>query len=330
MWKVRNHRNDTELRRFEEAVIHPLWTLLRLAYTTGRSIDQLTSDAEPTLIAALSLRRKGATLCQILDLLVRETTNDVDLWVQAYESQAQAIRAGRAPVLLVTPPRLSDVFSKYLYEEGLTDPAIWDGIRGNTFTRKEFYENFQLDNPVVPACPYCDLDSINAVSNCNIEHFLPRSKFPFLSLNALNMFPSCHGCNGFWEGKGTHYSVEIPSLLNNQYGDDVAFNFDPTKARISLSSMSGNTHTLQFIDLMQLERRYGCSHVYAAVCRAGSVLFDTFTQNEFDPAEAQAYVSTVRAGAPMQFAICAYVYDMVTYLGSGTTAGAGRGHGEPG
>lgn len=50
-------------------------------------------------------------------------------------------------------------------------------------------------------CPYCD----NYLQNTELDHFLPKDEFPFLSCHPDNLIPSCHDSNS-----GSHKGTTVP------------------------------------------------------------------------------------------------------------------------
>jgi hypothetical protein len=58
-------------------------------------------------------------------------------------------------------------------------------------------------------CPYCD----NFLQTPELDHFLPKDEFPFLSCHPDNLIPSCHDSNSF-SHKGT--TVPLDWLLADQ------------------------------------------------------------------------------------------------------------------
>lgn len=56
--------------------------------------------------------------------------------------------------------------------------------------RREVYDRLRNRAPhgKCPFCGYCDVDQL--------DHFLPKSKYPLLSVLPLNLVPSCPYCNG--------------------------------------------------------------------------------------------------------------------------------------
>lgn len=68
--------------------------------------------------------------------------------------------------------------------------GIYDG--GETFDKRAFINNSGLQ-----ICPYCGMEYIKPTnrSKKQIDHFLPKRKYPFLSLCYYNLIPSCDICN---------------------------------------------------------------------------------------------------------------------------------------
>jgi len=66
--------------------------------------------------------------------------------------------------------------------------------------KKQFIEGLKIRT-----CPYCNRNYIFVVKKENngkvvkpeIDHFYPKSKYPFLAVSFYNLIPSCGMCNGF-------------------------------------------------------------------------------------------------------------------------------------
>ncbi|MCE5280357.1 MAG: hypothetical protein ABFD92_07945 [Planctomycetaceae bacterium] len=97
-----------------------------------------------------------------------------------------------------------------------TDAAFWEGAHARRAMKNlllDFYEPWLrqdlgypdsvcqgnghltrqafLREPVFSICPYCD----NQLQSTELDHFLPKSAFPFLSVHPDNLIPSCHDSN---------------------------------------------------------------------------------------------------------------------------------------
>lgn len=59
------------------------------------------------------------------------------------------------------------------------------------FNRKSLVDRFDNENPCVCVCPYCD----GSRDGAQVDHFYPKSDYPALSCQPLNLVPICSSCN---------------------------------------------------------------------------------------------------------------------------------------
>ena len=74
----------------------------------------------------------------------------------------------------VTKKELNDVYSSHMVNGAKPARAIYDSLRQTPFGR----------------CPFCDLGQVST-----LDHYLPKTKYPQLSVLPLNLVPSCMDCN---------------------------------------------------------------------------------------------------------------------------------------
>ncbi len=79
----------------------------------------------------------------------------------------------------------------------LRNVFIKHGYDNPIFSKWNFIKNSGIDT-----CPYCNRNYIYYLSRTSeikpqIDHFFPKSKYPFLALSYYNLVPSCQTCNGF-------------------------------------------------------------------------------------------------------------------------------------
>lgn len=132
--------------------------------------------------------------------------------------------------------------------------------------------NFKKENSI-EICPYCDIDTTISISNNEVEHFLPKSKFPFLSMNAYNLIPSCHACNKKSEGKGDSVYMPIYSPYNIQIGDKLKFENNIVKSNIELKT--DDILIENYLKLLNLKLRYCTKRVYDRVEEKAESIYDT-------------------------------------------------------
>lgn len=64
----------------------------------------------------------------------------------------------------------------------------------------------------VSVCPYCNRNYIHTIetesgkTRAELDHYYPKSRFPFLALSIYNLVPSCHICNSSFKGSIDFYS----------------------------------------------------------------------------------------------------------------------------
>ncbi|UZD22300.1 hypothetical protein [Algoriphagus halophytocola] len=110
-------------------------------------------------------------------------------------------------------PRLS-VLLKAFYERlyGASSPfnlAVFGKLKE---LKKSHYQDFIEANfdGHEGICPFCGLNTIKGNDHSKLEaydHFIPKGKYPFNSINFKNLAPMCHECN-------SSYKLEVNPLMN--------------------------------------------------------------------------------------------------------------------
>ncbi|QDV85388.1 hypothetical protein [Planctomycetes bacterium TBK1r] len=120
-------------------------------------------------------------------------------------------------------------------------PAAMLGAVG-TVTRLEYLKDAR---PIL--CPYCD----TKLQSTEVDHFLPKSAFPFLSVHPDNFVPSCHDSNEASEHKGDDPPLDwdAPNQADNYFHprlrparsagiDHFSLSFRDTTKRLRLTLMA--------------------------------------------------------------------------------------------
>ena len=84
------------------------------------------------------------------------------------------------------------------------------------FDRKAFLKIFWCANETLGVCPACDSpkpDMHEQYIRCDIDHFLPKSLYPFLSMHAANLVPLCINCNRNFKGGTDPLDHSLPGPL---------------------------------------------------------------------------------------------------------------------
>lgn len=92
-------------------------------------------------------------------------------------------------------------------------------------------------------CPYCNMTARFAKE---LDHYLPKSVFPSLSVSPVNLVPICSDCNNL---KKDHYSVNRNEMIIHPYFDDFATrSFDFIKCTIIEKKPIGFIFSIEKLD----------------------------------------------------------------------------------
>jgi len=130
-------------------------------------------------------------------------------------------------------------FFKNTYPDSIDEKSELNKILRNIFVKE--YDNWcsrttygayifvqEID---LKTCPYCNRNYTFTVVNKNgkmrpqIDHFYPKSKYPFFAMSFYNLIPSCPSCNHTKKEK-------FDSELINPYSaksEDISFTYTPNK-----------------------------------------------------------------------------------------------------
>lgn len=95
--------------------------------------------------------------------------------------------------------------------------------------------NWWYDILHIPICPYCNINPIYKYGKSqknedlimmDIEHFMPKSRFPLFSMSFYNLVPSCFNCNLRLKRLHTLPSTHIHPYLDS-FHQEAKFTFDP-------------------------------------------------------------------------------------------------------
>lgn len=164
------------------------------------------------------------------------------------------ILAQRNPEL-IDFKQYKDIFED-LYEKKLS---------GNENLKKQFFNLFENIN----VCPYCNRNFVNPIYKKNslggdnknqspdIEHFFPKSIYPFLSLSISNLLPSCTFCNKIKSDVDTfkHNCLSPYEIKNSDFRFDFTLKSERLKG-VKLVSKTGYKNS----EILHLEPLYNEVH----------------------------------------------------------------------
>lgn len=101
-----------------------------------------------------------------------------------------------------------------------------------------------IDSHSIDVCPFCNRNWIFSGKNATAEldHFYPKSKYPFLACSYFNLIPVCHTCNHL---KGDTIFSYNPLLERNTADFDFLYIPDNDKGQIK-EYMSDSSYEIQF------------------------------------------------------------------------------------
>lgn len=180
-------------------------------------------------------------------------------------------------VLITNYPRLQEEINNIL------------APNGNTISAKEFEKNFKklqrinvsMDNfrqfdifdddwsdysfimeSGIRVCPYCNRQYITPVYSDNgkmradIDHFLPKSKYPYFSMSLYNLIPVCKSCNQSLKGNKEFGFYSINPYEEN-LNDYFKFKADTIKNEIEIEIVKDKSGSIRdHIDTFKLETLY--------------------------------------------------------------------------
>jgi hypothetical protein len=263
MWFVSNSVNTPILLRYNERVIKSffeLWISLSkrpLIISELEQTDYLKTqlDSDSFLDSRiLTINRSSRdTIIPLIKEIIKLGTTVLEEEYDIFISQNENINNLNFNLnQLAHPSPLSKIFKDYFYDKFFGVDWIWTDIIGQDYNRGKFHSQFKTENKIA-ICPYCDIDSITEQRNSWVEHFLPKSKFPYIACNPKNILPSCTSCNVSGSGKGENVRIPISTPYNKQIGDLCSMNLIDGEIEIDTHS---DTEIENYIELLKLRTRY--------------------------------------------------------------------------
>jgi hypothetical protein len=169
------------------------------------------------------------------------------------------------PIYLSSLPSVVENKMKPLlvdFYEKLLDKAKVPG------TKQVYYKDLieANDFQFCPCCGYMPIESKDSDYREAFDHYLPKSKYPFVSVNFKNLVPLCHKCNS--DRKGIKDPIEDGKkaffpFSDNLHSISIDLKIDRTKDLRALSrddveiSLSGDADKIETWDrLFDIKERY--------------------------------------------------------------------------
>lgn len=307
MWHIKNSKNKEKLDIFMREVADKIFfMLLDISKQLERKTLTINQGEIDKWKESIFYHKSNKKL--MFDFIYKSTSNNISFeelfttilckysndkilhFYQTYREQNDKVKNLDYNIDLVECGiEFKLMFVDFYYNKFFTSNTIWSALTGETYDRKQFHNNFKSENHDLLICPYCDIDTTISKSNNYIEHFLPKSKFPFLSMNALNLVSSCAACNNGEEGKGVNVKNPIISPFNKQIGDYLKFSIDEPNKKLELECL--NIEGIEnYIDLMRLKERYSEKRVYLFISFKIQSILEDLSFFKTDTKEIKSYI----------------------------------------
>lgn len=96
----------------------------------------------------------------------------------------------------------------------------------------------------INVCPYCNRNYVHTLKTAKgktrpeLDHYFPKSRFPFLALSIFNMIPSCHICNSNLKGSKDFYTENHMHPYLDDFNDSFHFKIEYLGKGITLPIIS--------------------------------------------------------------------------------------------
>ncbi len=289
MWKITNEKNKEYLIKFRVKLINPLmksilyYKLKESNYSTYNayleSKSKFLENNSDILKLVVSKKVDGIKISDCIEALIKKDISYIFNQYKIYILQTKFLDDFNYNINQESiDEHFTIIFKNFLYTKFFTYEDIWCAIDSSfsDYNRKIFHNNFREENDMA-VCPYCDA-AIISDGNLNIEHFLPKDKYPFLSMHPNNLISACYGCN-MSEGKSTNYFIPITSPYICQVGDKIIFELDKHNKKVIISN-NGNKEIKNYIKLIKLDKRYESLTIYNIVSSKGNQIFRNLWKSE--------------------------------------------------
>ena len=144
---------------------------------------------------------------------------------------------------------------------------FYEKLLGYTTFNKAFFNtsnslsDFRALMSLNKVCPYCDITKIDK-DLVSVDHFLPKSKLPVLSIYPENLIVSCKACNE--SIKGEKIKIPIAHPYYEELADYFVFKIDESDSsayKIEIQMIEGNSGLINkkvenFLELFEIKKRY--------------------------------------------------------------------------
>lgn len=138
-------------------------------------------------------------------------------------------------------------------------------VRDTLYTKmKPEARRWLIDSLNVSVCPYCNRNYVFSKDNadtCDLDHFIPESRYPIFAASFYNLIPSCPVCNRKKREKDFCFyphdlEVDIDNELVFSYiPTDIDFMANENSIEVNVESVPTDRHKVQ-IETLELDKIY--------------------------------------------------------------------------
>lgn len=180
------------------------------------------------------------------------------------------------PAARALAPNVKYFFNDCLYGVGFGDGELWTLACGEPYSKQDLCNLF-VEELGHSSCPYCDLDTI--LGTYSLEHFVPKSRAPYLAASARNLYVACNACNSPQLGKGSTIRYPISLPRDEELGEQI--DFIVSDAGLQLQAPSNPVYASR-VGLLKLEARYGQANVFRDASRRALLVYESVLRGRQD------------------------------------------------
>lgn len=150
----------------------------------------------------------------------------------------------------------------------------------------ESVKSFLINSLGVTVCPYCNRNYVyskESVNTCDLDHFLPKDKYPIFAVSFYNLIPVCPVCNRkkhdniFWFYP--HHKERQDDVLKFSYhlkGSDFLTNLEQIEVDIEVQNSKYNTQ-LEKLQLQDIYKHH--NDIVQDILKKKQVFSDDYIEN---------------------------------------------------
>ena len=198
-----------------------------------------------------------------------DANNNIELACADLSSRSPATYSDVMVISTSISKHLKDFFKNLYSQSFLSLKSVRDKI-GDINNHYDIFITANLQGK----CPFCGIQDVKGVHHTKREaydHYLPKDKFPFNTINFRNLAPTCHECNStyklaknpivdeggkrrkvFYPYSSKSYNIEINMTLEVTDWTDIT----PEDIQLEIGPDTLNEEISTWLDVYGLDERY--------------------------------------------------------------------------